>query len=52
MSVLSCELVEHGLPIKPTLIRPHKQYARGFNPIMYDTRLKRKLIDLAWHMDL
>jgi hypothetical protein len=35
MSGLSCDLVEHRLPIKAGF-RPCKQHARHYNPLMYD----------------
>ena len=35
MPGLSCDLVEHRLPIK-ACFRPYKQPSRCFNPIMYD----------------
>ena len=41
ISDLSCDLVEHRLPIKAGF-RPYKQPARRFNPIMYD-RIKAEI---------
>ena len=41
MSGLSCDLVEHRLPIKPGF-RPYKQPTRQFNPNIYD-RVKEEV---------
>ena len=41
MSSLSCDLIEHRLPIKADF-RPYKQPTRRFNPIMYD-RIKAEI---------
>jgi hypothetical protein len=41
MSGLSCDLVEHHLPIKPGF-RPYKQPRRNFNPDIYD-RVKEEV---------
>jgi hypothetical protein len=41
MSGLSCDLVEHRLPIKASF-RPFKQHARRYNPLMYD-RIKEEI---------
>ena len=41
MPGLSCDLVEHQLPIKAGF-RPYKQPSRHFNPVMYD-RIKEEL---------
>ena len=41
MPGLSCDLVEHRLPIK-ACFRPYKQPARRFNPIIYD-RIKEEI---------
>ena len=41
---LSCELVEHQLPIKEGF-RPHKQPTRQYNPNIYD-RVKEEINQL------
>jgi hypothetical protein len=46
MPGLSCDLVEHRLPIKPGF-RPYKQPRRNFNPDIYD-RVKE---EINWLLD-